>query len=269
MIGSRLTTARLTQLAQQLPSRYTTVLPHLARTRVLTGAQLDRLLATAQETTQSTARVRRRIMHRLRDCGLVATLERRIGGVRAGSAGHIYTLTTAGHRFIEIKNTQSILPRRRHAQAPGKLFIAHTIAISEIYVRLVEESRTHNFRIATFATEPCCWWPQGNGNYLRPDAYTVLRASTHSDCWWLEIDNNTESLPRIRQKCSTYLEFFHLGGVGPHNAPPRVLFTAPDQQRTAAITDTISTVSAPTTEMITVTTHKEAAEYLITELEKT
>ncbi len=53
---------------------------------------------------ETVGRVRRRIMTRLTDLGLVAVLGRRVGGVRAGSVGHLYALTTAGHRFLALIN---------------------------------------------------------------------------------------------------------------------------------------------------------------------
>ncbi|MGH3707897.1 MAG: replication-relaxation family protein [Pseudonocardiaceae bacterium] len=258
-------TRLLTQLAAELPARYTTPLPHLARVRLLTGAHLNQLLTHPDTAHDTTARVRRRIMTRLHQLGLVTTLHRTIGGTRAGSAGHIYTLTPAGHRFLAILTGQPPPPRVRQS-APGVLFLAHTLAISDIYVRLIESSRTHDLTMSTFTTEPDCWQPTADGDYLKPDAYLVLATSTHQDCWWLEIDQATESLPRIRIKCRAYLDFLTHGGLGPDDVPPRVLYTTPDAPRTHAIQEAIRKVSTRDSDLLCVTTHAEAHTFLINQL---
>jgi len=260
--AARLTTARLAQLADELPTRYTTPLPHLARARVLTGAHLDRLLSGPELSGETTARVRRRIMTRLCRAGLVEMLGRRIGGARAGSAGHIYTLTSAGHTFLALLNDEPAPGRVRHSRNPGALFLSHALTISGIYVDLIEHSRGGEYHVANFVTEPHCWHPTGNGTYLRPDTYTVLRTPTYADCWWLEVDQATESSPRLRAKIRTYTNYLTTGGVGPDNVPPRVLITAPDQMRA----DTITRLLGERVEPITIATHGQAAALMISEL---
>jgi protein involved in plasmid replication-relaxation len=262
----RITSTDLDTIAHRLSSRDHAILTDLDRTHVLTGAQLQRL-HFSNINTSCRARDRRRVLNRLTDLDLVSTLERRIGGTRAGSAGHVYTLTPAGRRLQALQRGQQLTKRLRRAHTPGAPFLNHALAISEIYVTLVEASRNQNFHVSTFDTEPACWHPAGNNRYLHPDAYTVLQAPTHQDCWWLEIDQATESLPRIVRKCRTYLDFLTHGGVGPDEVPPRILFTTPDAQRTDAIQKVI--IKLTTTEiehLICVTTHSDAPTFLITEL---
>lgn len=266
MTRPRVSSLRLRLLTKEIPTRYTTPLPHLARTRVLTGAHLDRLLATPEHSPETTARMRRRIMTRLCGLGLVDTLARRIGGARAGSAGHVYTLTSAGHVFLALLNGEPSPGRRRHARNPGELFLTHALAISGIYVDLIEHSRSGAFQMASFTTEPHCWHPVGNGAYLRPDAYAVLAAAKHADCWWLEIDQATESTPRLRAKTRAYRDFLTSGGVGPDHVPPRVLITTPDQTRADTITRAVTSTATDSGALITVTTHDQAARCMVTEL---
>ncbi len=83
----RVSGARLRLLAEELTERYTAPLPHLARVRLLSGAQLDRLLAAPELSPETVGRVRRRIMTRLRRAGLVAMLGRHIGGYAQGRPG--------------------------------------------------------------------------------------------------------------------------------------------------------------------------------------
>lgn len=263
MTSSRLSPALL---AAALPARHTTPLPHLARVRLLTGAHLDQLLANPDVAPQTTARIRRRIMTRLHDLGLAMTLERRIGGVRAGSAGHVYTLTSLGHHVAATLTGQPPPARLTRFTTPSLLFLTHTLAISSIYVALVEAARSHEVTVSTFTTEPACWQPTRHGDYLKPDAYCVLATTTHQDCWWLEIDQATEKSPRIKQKCRTYLDFLTHSGVGPDHVLPRILFTTPDERRANTIQETIRKISPQGNDLIGVTTHTTAPTFLINEL---
>lgn len=262
----RITTTQLATLTDQLSTRDQAILTDLERVRVLTGAQLQRLHFDHIKPA-SRARDRRQVLQRLTDLGLVSTLDRRIGGVRAGSAGHVYTLTPAGQRLQALQRGQPLPPRSRRLHTPSAPFLAHALAISDIYVSLIEASRHHDFQVSTFTTEPACWQPTGTNRDLKPDAYTLLATPTYKDCWWLEIDRATESLPKITRKCRTYLNFLIHGGVGPHEVPPRILFTTPDTDRRNAIQDVITKqTTAETSQMICVTTHDDAPKFLITEL---
>lgn len=266
MSRSRMSSVHLRLLTDELTPRYTTVLPHLTRVRLLSGGQLDRLLAEPELSPETVGRVRRRIMTRLTSLGLVAMLRRRIGGVRAGSAGHIYTLTTAGHRFLALQNGEPEPPRKQPSHTPGDLFLTHTLAVSGIYVDLIEKSRGGAYSVHTFITEPHCWHPIGNGATLRPDAYVILRSGATGHCWWLEVDAGTEIVARLRAKIRTYRDHYASGG-GPDGVPPRLLFTTPDQQRAKLIADLIGNGDAD--EMISATTHHHAAAYTIRELHHT
>jgi hypothetical protein len=267
MTPSRISSARLHSLSKELLPRYTAPLPHLAHARLLSGAQLDRLLGEPGLSPETVGRVRRRIMARLVALGLVTMLNRRVGGIRAGSVGHVYALTTAGHRLLAILSGQPEPARHQPVRAPGELFLHHTLAVSGVYVDLIENSRGGVFSVHTFTTEPDCWHPAGNGARLRPDAYTVLRHGTTGHCWWLEIDNGTENVPRLRAKIRTYRDHANSGGVGPDGVPPRLLFTTPDHHRAAQIT--ALTNGTDTADMITAVPHHDAAAYMIRELHHT
>lgn len=267
MSGARLTTARLQLLAEELPDRYILPLLHLSRARVLTGSQLDRLLGQPDTAKRTTERARQRAIAHLSSLGLVRMLDRRIGGMRAGSAGYVHALTAAGHKLAALLNGQQPPRRIRHSRVPGPMFLAHALDIAEIYVQLTEASRAGRFRVAEFITEPASWW-RDSGIVLRPDAYTVLATPRYRDLWWLEIDRATESLPRLRDKCRDYLDHFTSGGTGPDGGHPRILFTAPDPQRADTIRAAIATTGADTGESITITTHDQAAHFMINELQK-
>lgn len=265
--GSRITAARLWRLLQELPERYTAVLPHLAAARVLSGAHLDRLLADEATSLETVGRVRRRILARLTEAGLVSTLQRRIGGARAGSAGLVYALTAAGHKFLALLAGQPMPGRIRHSRTPSVMFLAHSLDIAEIYVQLTEASRDRaDFTVPTFRTEPATWWPTADSRHLRPDAYTVLDAGSHQDCWWLEIDRATESPNRLALQIRDYITHATTSGTGPDSYLPGVLFTAPDQQRTNVIRAVIDATPGSDAVLFNVTTHQQAVEVLLAEL---
>jgi hypothetical protein len=256
-----ITSKDLDKIDGRLSPRDHAILTDLDRTQVLTGVQLQRLHFTHIDT-RSRARDRRRVLQRLGDLGLVSTVDRRVGGSQAGSAGHVYTLTSVGRSLLGGHHQQPATGE--HRRSPGAPFLTHALAISEIYVRLMEASRDHDFHVARFTAEPICH--THHDRPLKPDAYLVLHTATHRDCWWLEIDQATESLPRIKRKCRTYLEFLAYGGLGPDGVPPRILYTTPNIQRCEAIKNVITQLSTQDNHLIGVITHADASKFLITEL---
>jgi Replication-relaxation len=69
---------------------------------------------------------------------------------------HIYTFTPAGRRLQALQRGQQLTKRLRRARTPGAPFLDHALAISEIYVTLVEASRNNDFHLSTFQGEPAC-----------------------------------------------------------------------------------------------------------------
>jgi hypothetical protein len=130
-------------------------------------------------------------------------------------------------------------------------------------VHLVERARTSAFQVATFQTEPDCWWPNDAGGQLKPDAHTLLATDRYQDCWWIEIDQATETLPRIKKKLQSYLDFHRRGAIGPAGVLPRVLLTTPTQQRCAAVTALITALPPPADQLFHVAFHEAAADLLI------
>ena len=79
-------------------------------------------------TTQNPARrAAARELRKLKDYGLVNTLERRIGGTRAGSGSLIWHLTEAGERFLAIGSSEQYT-RRRYLE-PSRMFLRHSLAV--------------------------------------------------------------------------------------------------------------------------------------------
>ena len=100
--------ARLAAVAQRLSERDQAIVTDVVRLRFLTAGQLARLRFAA--IPQPVTRIRRvqRTLQRLVDLGLLVRCERRVGGVRAGSASFTYT---AGAAELRVANLGFITPR--------------------------------------------------------------------------------------------------------------------------------------------------------------
>jgi hypothetical protein len=253
------------RIVDSLSQRDRAVVADVARTRVMTGGQITRLhfsdlsLATRERT-------RRRVLARLVALDVVTTLERRIGGVRAGSSGLIYSLGVAGQRALPLlaaDNLPEPPARIRRPWTPGRLFLAHSLAGTELYVRLREHERAGDLRLAAFSVEPAAWWPSGMGGLVKPDAYALLHATEVQDSWWVEVDRATESLPTIRRKLLAYVDFARTGQLGPDGVTPRVLVTAPHGTRRSAITDLVKQLPPPADALFRVALHDQAAAFLV------
>ena len=132
--GLRRAAGHVERLRESLSERDWAVMRDVARLRLVTGEQLERL-HFAELTEPSRPVVRRRVLGRLVQARVLATLERRIGGVRAGSAG------------------PGLLPRCRRATAPGhgrasrrmdppgERYVRHVLAVAGVFVDLTERAR--------------------------------------------------------------------------------------------------------------------------------
>jgi Replication-relaxation len=262
---ARIRLSHVEQIAQCMSTRDTQIVDTIGRLRLATGAQLERLHFTdLAEGCRS--RVRRRVLARLTSWRVLATLPRRVGGVRAGSTGLVYTLDTAGAWLMRLQAATTGHNAPRRATQPGAAFTAHTLAVTELYVQLVERARAGAFRLAVFDAEPACWWPDDTGGHLKPDAHTLLATSRYQDAWWIEVDQATETLPRLKKKLQTYLDYAARGGIGPAGVLPRVLITTPHTQRCTAITDLITGLPPPADQLFRVALHEAAADLLINTL---
>lgn len=266
MRSTYVTVAQTEAIAGGLSLRDQAILLDLARVRVLSGAQLTRL-HFATLTPESRERTRRRVLARLSEHQLVATLERTIGGARAGSAGHVYALGTAAQRVLPLLGSDGYTSgppnRTRAPETPGSLFLAHALAVTELYVQLREHERAGQLTASQFDAESAAWWPDGRGGVIKPDAYTSIRRGDVEDCWWIEVDRATESLPTLKRKLIAYAEFARSGQLGPDDVVPRVLVTVPHDRRLADVRDLAASLPTPGPELILPTLHESAAPTMI------
>lgn len=263
------TAASVEQIVERLSERDKAILMDLDFVRVLTGDQLTRL-HFAELSPSSRERTRRRVLARLVEFHLVATLDRTVGGVRSGSAGHIYRLGIAGRRLLPLLAAGAytdVPPSRTHASwTPGTLFLAHSLAVAELLVVLRERERADDLTLAQFTAEPTSWHPDSRGGLIKPDAYVRIDRGEIEDCWWLEVDRATESVPTLRRKLLAYVDFARAGQLGPDGITPRVLVTVPHDHRLGAVQHMIKNLPAPAAELIIATHHDQAIHLMISQL---
>lgn len=260
----RATWAAVLRIAEGLGERDWAILRDVALVRVLTGRQVERLhffeLAGVHRD-----RTRRRVLERLATLGLLMPLERRIGGVRAGSAGLAWALGLAGQRLLALDAQQS-LGRTRQPGAPTERFLQHTLLGAELYVQLVEASRAGRLRLVRFVAEPACWWRASEGEWIKPDALAVVGGGDFEDSWAIENDQSTESLPTLKHKLSIFVDLARNGEAGPQGGPlPRVLVSVPHERRLADVRALVASLPEPAEQLFVATLHSGAAQ-VITEV---
>lgn len=250
------------ELLDRLSERDWRIVADVWRCRVLSGDHITRLhFSTISELTRQ--RTRRLVLAQLVEWGVLAPFDRRIGGVRGGSAGSVFALDVAGQRLVQARWPETADPARfRRPWTPGQLFVAHAVAISEIYVSLVELSRSGGHVVGAFTTEPLSWWPNGSGGFIKPDAYLKLTARQMTGHWWLEVDRATESLPTLQRKLVTYLDFVRRGQAGPNGIIPRVMLSVPEKRRRLAVATIIERLPSPAEELFAVATTVETSAQL-------
>ncbi len=233
MTRSYINSERLARLVEQLSERDLAVLSTLEQVRLASAAQIERLHFVGKSSQH-----RRRALLSLTNRRLVTRLDRVIGGVHAGSSGFLYQLSDVGQRAL---NQSTGLPRRLPS-TPGTSFIRHALAVTELYVRLTEQSRTNAFELLEFTAEPNCWrhYPgRGGGrSVVKPDAFVRIGSGDYEDSWFVEVDLATEHPTTIKTKLDVYRAYWSSGTEqAKHGVFPRVLWTVPDQRRAQVISD--------------------------------
>lgn len=227
--GSYVTHSRLWALAQSVTERELSILRTLESVHVATGGQLLRLHCL--DYAEPGDRQCRRVLRTLTTRGFISRLGRSIGGRRGGSAGWVYALDIAGQRILNRVASN----RRRRPWTPGLPFLLHALAVTEVYVRLVEASRGGELQLRHFVTEPKCWRRFGGpaGEIVcKPDAYVVTHIGEFEDRWFVEVDLATESSSTLSRKLDVYRALWQSGNEQTASGVfPRVLWLVPSERR--------------------------------------
>ena len=230
----------LLALRERLSGRDLLLLDYVGQLRLLHARQIQSLLfPDEQHASRATAaRCCRRVLERLTRERLLVRLERRVGGVRAGSASFIYALSPVGHRVTE--NSGS----RRRLREPSLRFVDHTLAVADLLVEVTAVGRTGGWELLQWQSEPSSWREVvtlGGTLVLRPDLFLVLAVGEYELRWFIEVDRATEHLPAITRKCRLYNSHYHSGREQQRRGVfPRVLWITPTERRTTWLREAIA-----------------------------
>jgi hypothetical protein len=233
--GAYLTEARVAELAEQLSPTEQAIVATLDRVRVATGEQLRRLHITGDGSASTVARRARRTLDRLVALRVLTRLDRRVGGARAGSSGYLYALDVAGQRVASACGPAGGA-RIRRPWTPGRAFLAHQLAVTELYVRLREAVREGDLELLAFDAEPACWRAftgVGGGRvWLKPDAFVRTAAGEYEHFSFVEVDRATQSAPALARKLTAYRRYFATGREQERAGVfPQVVLLVPSEAR--------------------------------------
>jgi hypothetical protein len=234
----------------------------VSRFRVASGAQLQRLF-WPDGSPQTRSRLARHGLSRLTQLGVLAPLSRRVGGVRSGSSGYCFALGLPGQRLAHRGGRQ---PRAPHP--PGERHLSHTLAITELYVELVEAEGWGLASVLAFDPEPTCWrafvGPWGARLTLKADAFCKLATGEWAYSWLVERDMATESSATVERKARRHLDYLRSGtALRESGVSPRVIWIVPDEDRAEVIRRVLEPLGAdarrlfavaPTTDALAVLT---------------
>jgi hypothetical protein len=262
MTGDRIGPRGLKTLRGRLSSRDLTIIDQVAELRLMSTRQIEALHFTEaeHETPLAAARTCRRVLDRLAGHRLLVRLERRIGGVRSGSASYIYSLGTVGQRVLELDG-----PRKRFRE-PSAMFADHTLAISQLVVDIKVASREKRFELLELQTEPACWRRYaGNAEMvvLRPDLYVAVGSAEYEYRWFVEVDRGSEHLPTLLTKCHAYDDYYRTGiEQRATQVFPRVCWIVPDEMRQRILTEKVEKDDRLNSSMFAVTVSELAVDVL-------
>lgn len=225
-VGAR----QLERLRLNLADRDQAILLGLGQHRYLTTHQVQAFYFTSHASPATAARSTRRVLSRLASSGLATSIERRVGGVRAGSSATVWALTAAGRRLLADSGL------RVATREPSPRFLAHCLGVADVHLLLLAHAEVEPVESVTVQLEPVCWraYPGlgGERRLLQPDLYGELATAEFVDRYFIEVDMGTESLPTLIGKCQQY-QAYRASGIeqADRGRFPLVLWLLPDYRR--------------------------------------
>jgi hypothetical protein len=263
---SRVSLPRLVALADGMPLHERQIVETVARLTLVSGRQLSGLFfyfsfSNFSDSAAFTRRARR-VLARLVEQRVLDRLERRRGGPGGGSSAWVYALGPAGVRMVAYWAGEG-LPRSRAAHEPSTTWTAHTLAVSELYVRLREAEQAGRVELLAFDAEPDCWRAYtrlgGAAGVLKPDAFVRLGAGEFEDSFLVEVDLGTERRGQLTRQHHAYSEYFRSGVEQAKTGVfPGVLWVVPDARRVALLADIQRGLPAQARRLFTVASSEQA-----------
>lgn len=251
------------QLQGRLSTRDLAVIRQVGELRLMSARQLQAVHFPDSEhdNEQAATRARQRVLARLTRERLLTRLERRIGGVRAGSAGFVLALGPVGQRVLALDGS------RRRPYEPSYRFVDHTLAVAQLVVDGTVAARRGLLDLLDVQAEPRSWRQfsgPGGRYWLRPDAFLVLGSGEYELRWFIEVDRSSESLPVVVRKCRLYADYYQSGQEqAVHGGVfPRVCWVVPDEERAERVRGAIGRDRTLPERLFVVTTSARALDVL-------
>lgn len=223
----------LLEIDQRLSERDRDITQLVAQLSLLSGLHIRRLCFEKNENGRNQGQPTRRALLRLTKLRVLARLERRIGGVKRGSDGFVYRLGSVGQRLWRTWSDKPEV-RGRARPEPGARFVLHRLAVSELFVRLVEAARGEPYgglEVLEFQAEPDCWrsfiGSSQARTILKPDAFVRLGVGEEELWWFVEVDRGTVSQSTRSAQAAAYRAYWRSGAAP--DVMPRVLWLGTSQ----------------------------------------
>ncbi|MBP1045638.1 replication-relaxation family protein [Enterococcus sp. BWM-S5] len=211
----RISKPELRRLSALLDSREIEILQTINNVKFITANQLQRIFFTKNENQATNLRACNRQVNKLKKYGLIASLEQRIGGKRAGSGSTIWTISSAGFQLLRLDEIKSMKGTRKKLYEPNILFLEHTLAISEAFARLKELDQQKKIELLEVQHEPRCWRTfslKNTPTFLKPDLFArFAQTDEYEEFYFLELDQATEAPSRVVKKCKFYISYYNSG----------------------------------------------------------
>lgn len=235
MKATRINLSGLEGLERELDERDRAVIDMLGRLKLSTGNQLRR--AHWPSDTPAHRRATRRTLQRLTDWRVIARLDRRLGGLGRGSDSYTYALDVAGQRLLRGNGG-------RRPRLPRPAMWTHALAVTEVYVRLVEALRDTDAALAEWQGEPDSWrrfsGAAGEQLVIKPDAGVRIQGRGYSDAFFIEVDTGSQSRTVIKQKLAAYRRYAASGAEQiAAGVFPQVVFLTTSPERHAVLIDVV------------------------------
>ena len=258
---------RLSQLDHLLSDRDWLILSSIQGFRFLTTRQVARQQFNHLPGPGPIPRNANQALARLRELGLLSNLDRRIGGVRAGSGGYVWQLTELGDQVLRTHLGQERHSRLRPYE-PSTSFLDHTLAVAEVVITLQEISSNGRVVVLHFQLEPECWrsylGPSGETRTLKPDLALVTRSSGFEDHWFIEVDRATEPPNRVIKKCLQYQEYLATGREQARvGLFPAIMWAVPNERRRDQLSRRLQGEAAIDPRLFTVATTYDIEELVV------
>ena len=247
----------LEKLREGFAERDLLVLRSVNEHRFLTTAQI-KALHFVDGTEAGAERSCRRTLTRLSRDRVLDRLQRRVGGVRAGSASFVYKVGPVGRR---------LLGDARRTTEPSSLFLDHTLAVADVRVHLEHAARVRYIELLRVEIEPMSWrqfvGPGGARDIVKPDLYVVTGTGAYEDAWFIEVDRGTESPAAVARKCHAYDRYWRSGREqATHGSFPVTIWICPDERRSSRIDRIIGAARNLNRDLFRVTTGSRMLELL-------